>query len=40
LRGSLISASHFGATMDIAVLAGTASLFIALGTYCFSRIEI
>ena len=40
LRGSLISASHFGATMDIAVLAGTASLFIALGTYWFSRIEI
>lgn len=40
LRGSLISASHFGATMDIAVLAGAASLFIALGTYCFSRIEI
>jgi ABC-2 type transport system permease protein len=40
LRGSLISASHFGATMDVVVLAIAASLFLAIGTYFFSRIEI
>jgi ABC-2 type transport system permease protein len=40
LRGALISASHFGATMDVAVLALAASVFLALGTYFFSRIEI
>jgi len=40
LRGSLINVSHFGATMDIAVLAFAASAFIALGTWCFSRIEV
>jgi ABC-2 type transport system permease protein len=40
LRGSLINISHFGATMDIAVLAFAASAFIALGTWCFSRIEV
>ena len=40
LRGSLISASHFGATMDVVVLAVAASVFLAMGTYFFSRIEI
>jgi ABC-2 type transport system permease protein len=40
LRGSLISVSHFGATMDVVVLAIAASIFLAIGTYFFSRIEI
>ena len=40
LRGALIAASHFGATMDVAVLAVVASIFIAMGAYFFSRIEI
>lgn len=40
LRGSLISASQFGVTMDVMVLAGAASLFLAIGTWCFSRIEV
>jgi ABC-2 type transport system permease protein len=40
LRGSLINVTHFGATMDIAVLALAASALIALGTWCFSRIEV
>jgi ABC-2 type transport system permease protein len=40
LRGSLISLTQFGATIDIVVLALAASFFIALGAYFFSRIEI
>jgi ABC-2 type transport system permease protein len=40
IRGALINASHFGATMDIMVLAVAASLFLAVGTYFFSRIQI
>lgn len=40
LRTALIAASHFGATMDVVVLAVAASVFLAIGTYFFSRIEI
>ncbi len=40
IRGALINASHFGPALDIAVLSASAVLFLALGTYCFSRIEI
>ena len=40
LRNSLIAVSHFGATMDVVVLAIAASIFLAIGTYFFSRIEI
>ena len=40
MRGSLIAASRFGATMDVVVLAIAASIFLAIGTYFFSRIEI
>jgi ABC-2 type transport system permease protein len=40
LRGALIVASQFGATLDVLVLAVVASLFIAMGAYSFSRIEI
>jgi ABC-2 type transport system permease protein len=40
MRGSLINASHFGPAMDIAVLGVAAVAFLAIGTYCFSRIEV
>lgn len=40
MRGSLIAASHFGSGLDIVVLGGAAAAFLAIGTYCFSRIEI
>jgi hypothetical protein len=40
LRGTLISAFHFGATIDVAVLAMVALMFLGIGTYFFSRIEI
>jgi ABC-2 type transport system permease protein len=40
IRGSLIRLSHFGPALDAAVLCGAASVFLALGAYLFSRIEI
>jgi ABC-2 type transport system permease protein len=40
VRGALISSSHFGATLDAMVLGGAALLFLTIGTYLFSRIEV
>jgi ABC-2 type transport system permease protein len=40
LRSTLISVSHFGAAVDAAVLCIAASIFLGLGAYLFSRIEI
>ena len=40
LRSTLISVSHFGAGVDAAVLCIAASIFLGLGAYLFSRIEI
>jgi ABC-2 type transport system permease protein len=40
IRGTLISATHFGLALDTVVLCVAASVFLAIGTYCFSRIEI
>src|SRR3954447_14485113 len=40
LRSTLISVSHFGATLDIAVLCVVGCVFLAIGTHLFSRIEI
>lgn len=40
LRNSLIAAIHFGFTLDTVVLCVVASAFLALSTFCFSRIEI
>jgi ABC-2 type transport system permease protein len=40
LRGALISASHFGIGVDLAVLGTIAVLFLALGAHSFSRIQI
>ena len=40
LRGAFIGASHFGVGIDAAVLCGVASVFLALGAYSFSKIQI
>jgi ABC-2 type transport system permease protein len=40
VRGALIGTSHFGAMRDLVVLCGAASLFLTIGTYLFSRIEV
>ena len=40
IRGALISMSHFGAGLDTVVLCLAASMFLALSTYLFSRIQI
>jgi ABC-2 type transport system permease protein len=40
LRSTLIAASHFGPAVDVAVLVGSGCVFLGLGTYFFSRIEI
>ncbi len=40
LRGALIGQSYFGAVIDLVVLAGVASCFLALGAWSFSRIQV
>ncbi len=40
LRGAFIGISHFGMVTDIAVLSGVAGVFLALGAYAFSKIQI
>jgi len=40
LRGAFIGISHFGIVTDIAVLSGVAGVFLALGAYAFSKIQI
>ena len=40
LRGAFIGVSHFGAGTDAAVLCGVGSVFLALGAYSFSKIQI
>ena len=40
IRGTLISGFHFGPGLDVAVLCGVATVFLGIGTYFFSRIEI
>lgn len=40
LRGSLIGLTHFGIATDAAILAVVAALFMMLGGYLFSRIQI
>jgi ABC-2 type transport system permease protein len=40
LRGALIGVSHFHMATDLAVLAVVASVFMTLGAYSFSRIQI
>ena len=40
LRGAFIGVSHFGAVTDLAVLSSVAALFLLLGAYSFSKIQI
>jgi ABC-2 type transport system permease protein len=40
LRGAFIGVSHFGVATDTAVLGGVATIFLILGAYSFSRIQI
>ena len=40
LRGTLIGMTHFGVVSDIGVLAVVASVFMVLGAYSFSRIQV
>jgi len=40
LRGALIGASHFGMGLDVLVLCGVALLFLGLGAYSFSKIQL
>jgi len=40
LRGALIGISHFGMAADLAVICAVTALFLGLGTYFFSRIQI
>ena len=40
LRGALLGTSHFGIGMDFGILGAVAVVFVALGAYSFSRIQI
>src|SRR5689334_16810001 len=40
LRGALIDGAHFSVGTDLAVLAGVAVLFLSLGAYSFSKIQV
>ncbi len=40
LRGALIGQMHFGLITDFAVLSGITALFLVVGSYLFSKIEI
>jgi ABC-2 type transport system permease protein len=40
LRNAFIAASHFGVALDATVLAVVASIFVALGAYSFSRLQV
>jgi ABC-2 type transport system permease protein len=40
LRATLIGTSHFGALTDFIVLMGIAIVFLSIGSYLFSKIEL
>ena len=40
LRGAFIGLSHFGLMTDVAVLTGVAGVFLVLGAYAFSKIQV
>jgi ABC-2 type transport system permease protein len=40
LRTTLIGISHFGATLDVIVLSIVAAVFLVIGSYLFSKIQI
>ena len=40
LRALLIKISHFGVAVDVIVLLVMASVFLGLGSYCFTKLEV
>jgi ABC-2 type transport system permease protein len=40
LRGAFIGAGHYTGATDVAVLSGFAAVFLVLGAYSFSRIQV
>lgn len=40
LRGLLIGTSHYGLGLDVVVLTSVTLLFLGLGSYFFSKIEV
>jgi len=40
LRASLIGLVHFGVALDLIVLAAVAGVFLAVGSYLFTKIQI
>jgi len=40
LRGTLANGAHFGLFTDLAILGAVAALFLVVGSYLFSKIEI
>ncbi|VVB87260.1 ABC-2 type transporter [uncultured archaeon] len=40
LRGALVGQMYFGFGIDFAVLAGISALFLVIGSYLFSKIQI
>ena len=40
MRGALIGVSHFGVPWDLGVLAVVAAIFMVLGAWSFSKIEL
>jgi ABC-2 type transport system permease protein len=40
LRGSLTGVWHFNFALDVAVMAFIAAIFLSLGAYFFSKIQI
>jgi ABC-2 type transport system permease protein len=40
IRALLINISHFGIATDATVLLVVASVFLGLGSYCFTKLEV
>jgi len=40
VRGTMIGATHFGVTLDVAVLLGVGVLFVIAGAWRFSKLEV
>lgn len=40
LRATLINTSHFGLTTDLLVLSGVSVIFLSIGSYLFSKIQV
>jgi len=40
LRGTLVNGAHFGLSVDFTILTSVTLIFLAIGSYLFSKIEI